>query len=103
LNPLRTGGRTRTGTWCEPDWILSPARLPIPPLRLVINMNEIYPCNKLFLLAADTFTNTVKTFSQMPDSNRSRLCRDEPDWILSPARLPIPPLRHKEQLIISEN
>ena len=28
-----TEGRTRTGTWCEPDWILSPARLPIPPLR----------------------------------------------------------------------
>ena len=31
-----TGGRTRTGTWCEPDWILSPARLPIPPLWHVV-------------------------------------------------------------------
>jgi hypothetical protein len=30
-----TEGRTRTGTRCEPHWILSPARLPIPPLRLI--------------------------------------------------------------------
>jgi hypothetical protein len=27
-----TKGGTRTLTRCEPDWILSPARLPIPPL-----------------------------------------------------------------------
>ena len=26
-------GGTRTPTWCKPDWILSPARLPVPPLR----------------------------------------------------------------------
>ena len=28
-------GRTRTGTWGEPRWILSPLRLPISPLRLI--------------------------------------------------------------------
>ena len=27
------GGGSRTHTWCEPDRILNPARLPIPPLR----------------------------------------------------------------------
>ena len=32
---MSTEGRTRTGTRCEPHWILSPARLPIPPLRLI--------------------------------------------------------------------
>lgn len=28
-----TESRTRTGTRCKPHWILSPARLPIPPFR----------------------------------------------------------------------
>ena len=29
-------GRTRTGTWGEPRWILSPLRLPISPLRHIV-------------------------------------------------------------------
>ncbi len=32
-----TGGGSRTHTGREAHWILSPARLPIPPLRLVQN------------------------------------------------------------------
>ncbi len=36
LIELSTEGRTRTGTRFEPHWILSPARLPIPPLRQLI-------------------------------------------------------------------
>ncbi len=31
------GSRTRTG--CEPHWILSPARLPVPPLRRIITFD----------------------------------------------------------------
>ena len=34
---MSTEGRTRTGTRCKPHWILSPARLPIPPLRQKFN------------------------------------------------------------------
>ena len=34
-------GGTRTPTWCKPDWILSPARLPVPPLRrLTIDLDS---------------------------------------------------------------
>ena len=32
-NPFGAGGRIRTDTGCDPRWILSPTRLPIPPLR----------------------------------------------------------------------
>jgi hypothetical protein len=39
----------KTRFWCEPDWILSPARLPIPPLRhliLIKKWNFYHPPTK---------------------------------------------------------
>ena len=59
------------------NWILSPARLPIPPQRQLINLDK-----DLRLRIAEAMPS-VGVEPTLPYGN----------WILSPARLPIPPQR----------
>ena len=59
VDGICTKGGTRTLTWGKPDWILSPARLPLPPLWLFVTQY-----NKLRSARQEYFTFLLDFFSK---------------------------------------
>src|SRR5438093_1862846 len=87
-------GGNRTHTGLSAHWILSPARLPVPPLRLETRVALPPHRHDLAGLGKTALLPSLRSLN----GSRRRGLTGEP-WVhpCPPARLPVPPLRRRRR------